>query len=1049
MKKRICSLITTVLLFVFIVGCQTQTTNLDVPTNLRIDNHHLLFDEINNISYYELNILDNRDIEIDTIQITNSFDLNLLNVQPGQYYLRIRAVLDKDNQKIISDYSVKVSYTKENTVKNDISIDVLGKIEDKITVNAIFNWTNPNNDSAFVVTLIDEQNNLIFNDDLSNTELQLDFILNHGHKYQLSVEGKESKVKTEREFQTIGNTDDIAFNPLTSIFTISEPFKSGMVIQRNEEVVLTGKTEPHILVRATLGNHQAFDTSNEEGYYELIMNPMIENNQGQTLLLEIAKNKQIELYDILIGDVYLVSGQSNIQMSLKDTDYKEEDVENALQNHVRFYSQDTNTSSEEIDTIKNGKWFKINQTDKGYTYFSAIGFMMGSMLSEALKDENIPIGIIYAAQGDTNIVNWMSKDFYNGPIQTKNMHYNAMIHPLRHIKLSGVVWYQGCNNSSKGISYRDLLKTFFQNWRTLFNNEELPFYLVQLPSYDGDSGNNYDFSYVREAQYLASIENDNVYLIATADGGDQNNIHPRDKRYISERLTKSILSTIYDKDFLAQGPTYKEHIVEENKIILSLNDSEGLYAVGSIVGFEIAGTDGKYYLANAIIQNETIVLESSLVDHPINIRYGFSKSPFINVYNKDGFLLSPFRTDDYNLNINLLEFEDLGQYKVHTGGSLMTVEKSFYEGETALNVTKQNDGKSFGSLILDKYGAIGNHPLGFKLKVVGTNSNARILFRIVEGSYEIWAYSFIDNFNGAKELYLTTSDFICVYNKQDGKIDFEAIMSLELTIESPKEVMIGVIDAMFVEIDKTAPINFSIENMLNTDSGLYLTYTQSVFAEYYNILISEDGLNYTNPIEEFRTTDLNATFIISEKYQVGKPYFIKVTAVNEFGETDAVNSGFVFYIESEDVVIINHFDFIDNDSLLAYVASNMIVHAGLELTLDEKGVMINSKGQGWQNFIFKFDKGINNGYQNLEFYADFNGYQGEVYIELVDAYYQIFSYKLDLTENKEKVFVIPLSDFVSKSDASNFDGRDLIWIGFNFNDTLGGIIYFDDCQLTK
>ena len=1027
----------------------TQAPNIEVPRNLRIDDHFILFDEVENVSYYELAILDNDDKEIDTIQISNLFDLETLNIQPGNYFLKIRAVIEKNGNLTASEYSSKISYIKENSVKENIRIDAIGKIEEKITVNAIFTWTNPNQDSSFVVTLTDESNLVVYSDSTNDTELQLDSILNPGQNYNLSVEGEESNVKSEKEFLTFGVKGDTPFDPFNSVITISEPFKSGMVIQRNEEILVTGNTEPHVLVKVILGNNQGVAVSNEEGQYEVILSPMNENNQGQTLCVEIAQNKKLDLNDVLLGDVYLVSGQSNMQMSLKDTDYQDEDIEHALENHVRFYSQDTNTSNQELDTIKNGKWFKINQSDKGYTYFSAIGFMVGSMLSEALKDENLPIGIIYAAQGDTNIVNWMSQEFYNGAIQTKNMHYNAMIHPLRHIKLSGVVWYQGCNNSSKGISYLDLLTTFFNNWRTVFNNEELPFYVVQLPSYDGDTGNNYDFSYVREAQYKASIENDNIFLIATADGGDPNNIHPTDKRYISERITKSILSTIYQKNFLPQGPTYKGHSVEGNNIVLSLNCSEGLYSDGSIVGFEIAGSDGKYHSANATIHNETIILESSYVENPVNIRYGFSKSPFINVYNKDGFLLSPFRTDNYNLNINLLEYEDLTQYERHPDGSLMTVETTLYEGETVLNVTKQNDGKTFGSLILDKYGAIGHHPIGFKLKVVGTNSHARILFRIVEGSYEIWAYSFIDNFTGIKEMLITTSDFICVYNKQDGQMDFEAIMSLEVTIESPTNAAIGIIDAMFIEVDKTKPTSFNIENISRIEENLYLTFTESIFSDYYVILISEDGLDYTNPIEDYQTTDLSATFMMSDKYQMGQPYYVKVTAFNEFGETLATNSGYVFYIESEDVVIINNFDFVDNDSLLAYASSNMIVHAGLELTLDEKGLKIISKGQGWQNFIFKFEKGINQGYQNLEFYGDFSDYQGEVYIELVDPSYQIFSYKLDLSEMNEGHFALLMSDFLSKTNQSHFDDRDLIWIAFNFNDTLGGTIYFDDCQLTN
>jgi len=800
MKRRISIFFITPLFIIFLVGCMS-TNSIDAPKNLRIDNNFLSFDEVKNAKHYELTILDENHQEVDTVIITNNFDLGTLTIQSGEYFFKLRAVLQNNDDLIFSIYSDKIAYLKENVMENNILIEALGKIANKITINTIFRWTNPRNDSSFNVVLVDEWNNTIFNENLSETELQLDFMLQPQTTYTLSVEGSESKIKVQEEYYTFGERSDLLFEPEMSILTISEPFRNNMVIQRNESINVSGKTAHHIMVKVSINNNIQYTVSDETGHYELNLSPMIENNQGQTLSVEIAKNKKLEIHDVLIGDVYLVAGQSNMQWSLKDSDFLEEDVENAEQNLVRFFYQDTNTSSQQLNTVRNGKWFKVSQLDKSYTNYSAIGFMFGSILSEELKDDHVPIGIIYAAQGDTNIVNWMNKDFYDGQIQTKNINYNAMIHPLRNVKLSGVVWYQGENNSSKGISYRQLLLSFFENWRTVFNNEQLPFYLVQLPVYDGDPGNNFDFSYVREAQYLASIDSENVYLIATVDSGNPKNIHPREKRYISERIAKSVLSTIYQKDYLPQGPIYKDHVIEDHKVIVSTHFSEGLYAAGNIVGFELAGVDGKYYHATAEIEGEHIILESTNVINPQYIRYGFEKSPFLNIYNKDGFLLSPFRTDNFNLNINLLEYENLDLYKMHIDGSLMTVENDEYEGEPILYITKQNDGRTFGSLILDKFGAIGNNPSDFKLKVVGTNSNARILFRIVEGSSEIWAYTFIDDFTGVKEIQVKTSDFICVYNCNDRIMDFEGVMSVEVTIESQGQVMIGIIDVMFIETD--------------------------------------------------------------------------------------------------------------------------------------------------------------------------------------------------------------------------------------------------------
>ena len=355
-------------------------------------------------------------------------------------------------------------------------------------------------------------------------------------------------------------------------------------------------------------------------------------------------------------------------------------------------------------------------------YYSAIAFMVGSMLGKELDEYDVPVGIINACQGDTNIANWMSKEYYNGSISTKNLHYNAMIHPLRHAKFSGVVWYQGCNNSAKGTDYKDLLLSLFANWRELFNNETMPFYIVQLPVYDGDKGNNYDFSYVRESQLNATQEDDNAYLIASCDGGDPTFIHPTEKRYIAERLTKSIMSTNYSAAYLPQGPTYKSHTVDGNKVTITVDNGTGLYSRGEIVGFKLAGADGKYFDATATIVGTQIVVTSNKVDNPVYIKYGFSKSPFLNIYNRDGYLMSPFRTDEFNKNIDLMDYSNNPQYSMHPDGSPMQYEVVEVDGKIGTKITKTSNGNTWGSLQLYKWGAVGYNEIGLKISLIGSNS---------------------------------------------------------------------------------------------------------------------------------------------------------------------------------------------------------------------------------------------------------------------------------------------------------------------------------------
>jgi sialate O-acetylesterase len=1049
MKKKLFICLTVLFSLVIFMGCQEQVLEIAAPENLRIENNILYFDEVKNATRYELVVLDAFDQEVYKQDVSSGFDLNAITLSSGNYTLKIQAIYNEGDTLITSLYSDNQTFIKDNGSEDMIQLEALGKIEDKIAVNTIFTWTNPMNDTSFHVTLHDEYHNTIYDEDVDKNQLQLDFMLMSGTAYQLKVKGNQSGLSVINNYVTYGEKGGVQFEPRTTAITVSDPIQHGMVVQRNEPFIVRGRTASHILVSVTLNNQTKYAVTGQDGTYSVELSPMDMNSEPQSMFIEISTKRRYEVKDILIGDVYLVSGQSNMQWPLRGSDYLEEDIDHAKTNLVRYFSQDTYTSSQPLDTIKNGKWFKITDADQGYLLYSGLGFMFGSMLSEALKDEEIPIGIVYAAQGDTNIVNWMSKDYYDGSIQTKNEHYNAMIHPFRYTRFKGVVWYQGENNSLKAVQYRGLLADFFANWRNVFENEDLPFYVIQLPIYGTPEGQEPDFSYLREAQYLASLDNENVYLIATADDGNPNNIHPTEKRYIADRITKSVLSTIYGKDYLPQGPIYQDHIVDGNQVIVSFLYSEGLYANETIRGFELAGSDGKYYDATAQIQGNTVILESSKVDNPMNIRYGFGKAPYLNVYNKDGFVMSPFRTDEYNMNINLLDYDDMSSYTKHSGGSDITASVSTYEDETVLQVTKLQDGKSFGSLILNTFGSIGDQPLMLKLKVVGTGSNARILFRFVETSYEIWAYSFIDDFVGVKEFYVATSEFICVYNKQDNQIDYQGIASIEITIESYQAVNIGFIDAMFIEVERQEPINFVIENVAIDENGIRLTFNEALFADYYEITISSDGINYTNPIETLTTTENDITFDMDETYETGIPYYVKVIAKNEIGEKLASNSGFVFYIESDNVLILNNFDFVDQASLLAYASSNMAVHQGLELDLAERGIEITSLGQGWQNFIFKFEKGINKDFTQLKFYADFTGYQGQVVIELVDQYYGIFAYTLDISTIKEGEFIINLDSFLNKSGGAAFDGRDLIWIGFNFNDAIGGIIYFDDCQLLK
>lgn len=670
-----------------------------------------------------------------------------------------------------------------------LKIVINGLIENRVVINPLFTWIKENN-QHYMVTLYEndkEKNIIVFDNLVNNNYLWIDTYLKYDTSYKLKIKGLDNEEIDEITFTTI--TDNIDYHlPLT----ICEPFKDHIIIQRDKELKITGTSLSNTLVMVKVNNECKYTISNNKGIYETIFKPLEITKESFTIIVKQNSHDLIEVNDCLVGDVYLATGQSNMQWCLKDADYLESDVDKVISNDVRFYSQDTSTANTPRDYTINGKWFKVNKTDTGYTWFSAIAFMVGSMLGEELK--NIPIGIIYSAQGDTNIASWIAHDYYTGSFNPSSIHYNAMTYPHHNIHLSGVIWYQGCNNSSRGIEYKKYLHELINNYRDLFNNDNLPFYIIQLPVYDGDLYNNYDFSFVREAQYLECCDNHNTYIIATCDDGDSSYIHPYKKRYICKRIVKSILSSIYQKDYLVQGPTYLSHEVWGDKVKIEVNNGEGLYATGKINGFMLAGENGKYEKAEATIENTQIIVSCKNIDKPIYIKYGFSKSPFLNIYNKDDMLMSPFRTDHYNKMIDLLEYEDLSKYK-NVKDSSLKIKK-----ELNTLVLIKDDNNPSSSILLPIWGSVGYLNESFRLTVIGSNNKAKFYFKFIDENYSAWAYSFIDDFEKIKQFDIKLTDFVCIYNetKENTIVNLQAIMGIELTIEGKQKDIIKIVEARFV-----------------------------------------------------------------------------------------------------------------------------------------------------------------------------------------------------------------------------------------------------------
>ena len=943
-------------------------------------------------------------------------------------------------------------YAKWGEIMASDTITIQGKSGNKTPLNPVFDWTDANDDRQFTVEIKDADGAVVESARVTGTHFVLTDNLAYDTAYTIEITGAATDSFRSVEFTTKEGTGTVNMNQ--ALLAVAEPFKSHMVIQRGKAINISGMTQPGALVAIDFYGSTSYTTASDEGIFVFSFSAREANTTPTDITITLLKNKTLVLEDVLIGDVYLVSGQSNVQRTLAECSVSGEtpdwavDVPDAITYGVRYYYQAEHTSSTPSNTTNNAFWSKVVAGNETYKQYSAVAFMVGAMLGKELAGDGVPVGIIYAAKGNTGIASWM------GGSTSSNLHYNGMIYPLRTAEISGVVWYQGCNNSGKGIEYEGYLTELMSNWRTLFRNASLPFYVVQLPCYNGDSGNNYDFSYVRESQLNACQADENAYLIATCDGGDPNDIHPKAKRYLCERIAKSILSTVYGKDYLPQGPTFASCEIEGSNYIITVDNGEGLTADGTIVGFMLAGADGKYYDATATIENGKIIVTSDKVAEPVNVKYGFSKCPFLNIYNKDGFLMSPFRTDDHNHGIDLFDYREGAVYTYNPNGAVMSTEIVDVDGEVGLQVTKAA-GNTYGILELSKWGAIGYDEHILQLRIKGSGSGAKLLFRIVEGSYEMWAtQELTDNFTTVQELPIPISIFR-VSSEANGLIDLQSVMRVEIIIKDKAEaVTVTVLGAKFVDYTRTAPAEFTLKDAKNDGTECTVKWGFSDFATSYRVLVSANE-DLSDPIVDATTTGLSYTFS-SSLCAENTTYYVAVVAINEINFTIATGSGMV--LRDMNRAEIANFIFDTDEEFNTYIADKLTaINSNLVMSRDAtKGLKVNVHGKvGWMDFIIKMDSGINTGFDALKIHMDLSEYKGQnVKIQLHDSSYNAFTATISSSmSDGNGNYIIPISSFVnSNQNPSAFGNRTAIRVKVGVTDYTGGDsdnIYIRDVSFIK
>lgn len=445
-------------------------------------------------------------------------------------------------------------------------------------------------------------------------------------------------------------------------------FGNNMLLQQNTEVNVWGWAEKGqtITIQPSWSVQKYTGKADDTGKWKIkIATPAA---SYQTYDMQISDTKtNITFNNILVGEVWLCSGQSNMEMPLKG--FKNQPV--AGSNEAIFKSKNKNirfitvkrTSSLSLQDDIIGEWTEA--TPETAKEFSATGYYYGKLLNEML---DVPVGLILSAWGGSWIESWMSKDVLANfgeiklpkteeDIKEKNRTpttlYNGMINPIAGYTLKGCIWYQGESNYDRASQYPKLFQTMVGEWRKLWEQGEFPFYFCQIAPYNNppEKHGKFNAAFLREAQYQSAQAIPNSGMVVLMDIGEEKCIHPKDKKTGGERLAMMALAKTYGMTGYAyESPTLKEMLIEENKAILSFDNAPmWLSSYGKeLTQFEVAGADKVFYPAKAEIKRSLVEVYSDKVSKPVAVRYAFKDFVAGDLFSTEGLPLSSFRTDNWN-----------------------------------------------------------------------------------------------------------------------------------------------------------------------------------------------------------------------------------------------------------------------------------------------------------------------------------------------------------------------------------------------------------------
>lgn len=479
---------------------------------------------------------------------------------------------------------------------------------------------------------------------------------------------------------------------------LPQVFSDHMVLQQQHANPMWGKAAPGEAIEVIFAGKNYRTQADSSGQWRIELDPLAAGGPYQ---IKVRGKNSLELNNVMVGEVWLCSGQSNMEWRVKDTNHSEVELASANYPDIRLFAVPrVGASKPQFDIDAN--WQATTPESVGG--FSAVCYFYGRRLHQTL---GVPVGLIKNSWGGTPIEAWIPRESldkenqytdlltywdqqaesftqdkfdrqmadFNAWNQSKKpkgkkpsrpIHvlgggkrpaniFNGVVSPTVGYGIRGAIWYQGEANQKRGYQYRSLFPLLINSWRERWGQGDFPFYWVQLADFKEEIGSpsgGSDWAEVREAQTMA-LNLPNTGQTVIFDLGEGRNIHPTNKQDVANRLVRHPLAKIHGYPIVAESPMFKNMVIKGNKAVISFsNVQRKLYAFDTkeVHGFYIAGEDQHFVKANArIVGKNRVELSANEVANPVAVRYGWEDNPIINLYDKQGLPVAPFRTDDWPL----------------------------------------------------------------------------------------------------------------------------------------------------------------------------------------------------------------------------------------------------------------------------------------------------------------------------------------------------------------------------------------------------------------